>query len=69
MKYLLECEMATYERLRATKRTPKSELRRHESIIRKAFAGSYSTVTPRVDDVLSGETDLDTYFIKGGADG
>lgn len=34
---LIECEMATYERLSTIKRTPASELARHESIIKEAI--------------------------------
>lgn len=33
--YLLECEMATLEFIRGIKRTPKREIERHESIIKK----------------------------------
>lgn len=68
MKYLLECEMATYERLCSVKRTPKSELDRHQSIIRNAFAGfaGISKSTPRVDRILNEtapvETLLPTYL-------
>lgn len=66
--YLLECTMATYEKLAGLKKQPKGELDRHESIIKDAVRkmgqeylavgdqqrGADTRSVPRLNEVLSG---------------
>ena len=40
--YLLECTLATYEGLCLKKSSSKSEIRRHEEIIKNSFRGMYT---------------------------
>lgn len=71
--YLLECEMATYERLISLKSSSKHEIERHQGIIRKtylpmvylvaAFLEAFPmTANPRIKEMF--ENGFDEYFRK-----
>lgn len=55
--YLLECECATLEYLNGLKRAPKSDVRRHQAIIKRAVIGLAALNKADVDVIAIAEQD------------